>query len=96
MTGRPFDRTDTERAHTERLDRQYLQRRSAVFLEIEREIFGADYGATSWTDREEANRFAQWLALGPGVHALELGAGSGWPGLHLARSSGCARTRPCC
>lgn len=85
-------RTDDERAHSERLGRQYQQRQSPVFLEIEREVFGADYGATSWTDREEAERFAGWLGLGPGVRALELGAGSGWPGLYLARLTGCAVT----
>ena len=86
------DRTDAECAHSERLGRQYPQRQSPVFLEIEREVFGADYGATSWTDREEAEQFAAWLELGPGVRALELGAGSGWPGLYLAQLTGCAVT----
>ena len=56
-------RTDDERAHGERLDRQYVQRQSQVFQEIEREVFGADYGATSWTDRQEAERMARWLGL---------------------------------
>lgn len=85
-------RTDDELAHSARLGRQYLHRQSQVFLEIEREVFGADYGATSWTDREEADCIAGWLGLGPGVQALELGAGSGWPGLYLARLTGCAVT----
>jgi SAM-dependent methyltransferase len=92
MSGREKSRTGEERAHSERLDQQYLQRQSPVFLEIEREVFGTDYGATSWTDREEAQRFASWLGLGPGVQALELGAGSGWPGLYLARLTGCGVT----
>ena len=82
-------RTHDEQAHCERLDRQYRERRSRVFLEIENEVLGADYGATSWTDRGEALRLARWLGLAPGVRALELGAGSGWPGLYLARHTGC-------
>ncbi len=29
------------------------------------------------------------LALGPKTRLLEVGAGSGWPGLYLAKRSGC-------
>ena len=85
-------RTEDEQVHTERLDRNYRNRQAQVFLEIEREILGCDYGGTSWTDREEAERFADLLQLGPGVRALELGAGSGWPGLYLAGLTGCGAT----
>ncbi len=82
-------RTDEEQAHTLRLDRQYLDRSSEVFLDIESEVLGCDYGGTSWTDRKEAERFADLLSLRPGVRALEIGAGSGWPGIYLARRTGC-------
>ncbi len=81
-------RSSDEQAHTAHLDRQYRDRQSEVFLEIEREILGCDYGATSWTDREEAERVADLLHLGSRMRALELGAGSGWPGLYLARRFG--------
>lgn len=65
-----------------------LKARSAALLDIEREVLGCDYGATSWTDREEAGRFADLLALAPGVATLEIGAGAGWPGIHLAAETG--------
>jgi SAM-dependent methyltransferase len=82
-------RTDEEQHHTQRLERQHVVRRSDAFLEIEREALGTDYGATSWTDREEARSLAAILDLDPGTRALELGAGSGWPGIFLARATGC-------
>jgi ubiquinone/menaquinone biosynthesis C-methylase UbiE len=58
-------------------------------LGIERAVCGCDYGGTSWTTREEAERIALMLGLAPGVRLLDLGAGAGWPGLYLARLSGC-------
>ena len=82
-------RTGDERAHTGRLEQQYRDRLCEVFLEIEREVLGSDHGATSWTDRAEAERIAGLLGMGAGTEALELGAGSGWPGIHLAARLGC-------
>ncbi len=56
---------------------------------MERSVFGCDYGATSWTTRHEAENVGEMLALGPGRRLLEIGAGSGWPGLYLASMTGC-------
>jgi SAM-dependent methyltransferase len=50
---------------------------------------GSDYLATSWTTREEADRMIGFMELGPGRHLLDVGAGAGWPGLYLAKTSGC-------
>jgi len=58
-------------------------------LEIERAVCGCDYGSTSWTTRHEAERVGQLLGLNPGMRFLDVGAGSGWPGLYLARITGC-------
>jgi SAM-dependent methyltransferase len=85
-------RTGEEKAHTERLARQCRERTLDVFLEIEREVLGGDYGATSWSDCHEVDDLARLLELAPGVRALEIGAGSGWPGLRMARRTGCAVT----
>ena len=60
-----------------------------VRLEIERRVCGSDYGGTSWTTVDEARRVAGLLRLGPGKLLLDIGAGSGWPGLYLARTTGC-------
>ena len=60
-----------------------------VRLEIERRVCGSDHGATSWTTVAEARRVADLLRLGPGERLLDIGAGSGWPGLYLATTTGC-------
>jgi len=61
-------------------------------LDIERQVCGCDYGGCSWTTRSEAESFATMLGLRPGRRLLDLGAGSGWPGLYLAKISGCDLT----
>jgi phosphoethanolamine N-methyltransferase len=58
-------------------------------LTIERRVCGCDYGGNSWTSRAEAQQMAARLGLRPGVRLLDLGAGSGWPGLYLGKTSGC-------
>ena len=87
-----MSRTHDEQAHTGRLEQQYRDRTSEVFLEIEHEALGCNYGGTSWTARGEAERMAELLPLRSGIRALEIGAGSGWPGIFLSRRSGCAVT----
>lgn len=56
---------------------------------LEREVLGCDYGGTSWTTRAQVDHIAHSLGLGPGVKLLEIGCGSGWPGLLLASMMGC-------
>ncbi|MCZ6885571.1 MAG: class I SAM-dependent methyltransferase [Alphaproteobacteria bacterium] len=65
---------------------------SATMLEIERAVCGCDYGCTSWTTRGEADTAAGLLGLSPGVDLLDIGSGSGWPGLYLAKETGCTVT----
>lgn len=60
--------------------------------EMERVVCGCDYGGTSWTTRAEAEQVGRLLGLCPGKWLLEVGAGSGWPGLFLARTTGCTVT----
>lgn len=60
--------------------------------EVERSVLGCDYGGTSWTTRAQAQEIIATLGLGPGVTLLEIGAGSGWPGLYVADRSGCTVT----
>src|SRR5206468_5725352 len=52
-------------------------------------VCGCDFGAISWTTCAEAQRIAALLQLRPGVRLLDVGAGSGWPGLYMAMLSGC-------
>jgi len=81
-----------ERAQKDRFDALYQRACSPVMLAIEKSVCGCDYGGNSWTTREEAERMAACLSLEPGSRLLELGAGSGWPGLYMAKASGCDAT----
>lgn len=56
---------------------------------IERSVLGCDYGGTSWTTIAQAEQIVELLDLRPGLHVLDIGAGSGWPGVYLADNSGC-------
>ena len=70
-----------ERALRERFDATYAAGQSPVMRAVERSVCGCDYGATSWTTVNEAQRIGDALALAPGLRLLEIGAGSGWPAL---------------
>ncbi|HSG95761.1 MAG TPA: methyltransferase domain-containing protein, partial [Afifellaceae bacterium] len=78
-----------ERAQKERFESFYARSQSPVMLIIERSVCGCDYGGNSWTTRDEAEQIAERLELSPGVRLLDLGAGSGWPGLYMGKRSGC-------
>jgi cyclopropane fatty-acyl-phospholipid synthase-like methyltransferase len=81
--------TSDEQAVIERFSSQYELLQSEVMLGIERSVCGCDYGATSWTTFDEARTVAGLLALTPGKRLLDVGSGSGWPGIFLARETGC-------
>jgi ubiquinone/menaquinone biosynthesis C-methylase UbiE len=74
------------------LEEVYRRSQAAVMKDIERHVCGCDYGGCSWTTREEAENIVDLLNLGPGRRLLDLGAGSGWPGLYCAKISGCDLT----
>ncbi len=83
-------RSPSEQALIERFSRTYGHLTSSeTMMEIERSVCGCDYGCTSWTTRKEADGVAGMLGLSPGVKFLEIGAGSGWPGLYMAKETGC-------
>lgn len=69
--------------------REYEFALSAPMLDIERRVQGSDYGATSWTTVAQAQAASAALELRPGLRLLEIGAGTGWPALLMARQSGC-------
>lgn len=83
-------RNPRETALLERFETFYGKAKTPVMEAIERSVCGCDYGGSSWTTREQVERMAHDLALGPGVRLLELGSGSGWPGLYLSKTTGCA------
>jgi ubiquinone/menaquinone biosynthesis C-methylase UbiE len=56
---------------------------------VERLVIGSDFGADGYTTVEQADELARRLELHPGLRLLDLGCGSGWPGLYLAMRTGC-------
>ena len=59
-----------------------------VMRQVEQRVIGTDYGASSYTTRAQADRLARILGLAPGKRFLDIGSGSGWPGIYLAASTG--------
>jgi SAM-dependent methyltransferase len=85
-------RSAEELEQTAKFEQSYINAQTDIMLSIERRVCGCDYGGNSWTTREEAECIETLLGLGPGLRYLDLGAGSGWPGLYLAKRSGCDLT----
>jgi SAM-dependent methyltransferase len=85
-------RSPEEQTVVENFARTYRVRQAPVMMQLERQVCGCDFGATSWTTREEAEELARLLGLGPGKRYLDVGSGSGWPALYLADVSGCDAT----
>ena len=82
-------RSPEEQAQTERFSESYLCSQTPTMRAVERSVCGCDYGGSSWTTREETERLSALLELRPGRRLLDVGAGSGWPGLYMAGTSGC-------
>src|SRR5439155_23283560 len=57
---------------------------------IERDVIGAVWGANGYTTVSQADELGRRLCLGPGDRLLDVGTGRGWPGLYLAKQTGCA------
>src|SRR5687767_11129225 len=81
---------EDEAALFQRFGCQYRFAGSKPLLELERDVFGCNYGSTSWTTEEEATSIARLLHLGPGTRVLDIGSGSGWPALYWAKTTRCS------
>lgn len=68
---------------------KYSKPQSRAHLAVEREVFGTNEGILGYTTVAQADFLAQRLALGPQIRLLDIGSGRGWPGLYLARTTGC-------
>ncbi len=81
--------SDESRDLAAEFDARYRIGEEPVMRRIDRIVIGSDYGATSYTTREQADWLADLLDLAPRKVLLDFGSGAGWPGIHLARSTGC-------
>ena len=80
-------RRDKDTLH--RFHDRYSQPVTDAALAVEREVIGANVGANGYTTVKQADELLGALQLRPGTRLLDVGAGRGWPGIHLAQKSGC-------
>ena len=59
---------------------------------VRRETYGEDLGQTSWLTAPEWLGFADRMGIGAKSDVLEVGSGSGGPGVYLALERGCRLT----
>jgi len=59
---------------------------------LEQSALGCDYGGTSWTTRQQVDVIVASLELNADSRLLDIGSGSGWPGLLLSKLSQCKVT----
>lgn len=65
------------------------QPRSEAAKLLERTVLGHEVGTSGFTTVEQAARLSGALQMSPGKWLLDLGAGRGWPGSHIAVSTRC-------
>lgn len=78
-----------EAAAVRRFADTYAAGQADAALLVERDVIGANVGANGYTTVDQADLLAGRLELRPGMLLLDIGAGRGWPGLHLAKCTGC-------
>lgn len=69
---------------------RYAVERAEVNRRIERKVIGGDWGANGYTTMAQADELAGLMGLDASRRLLDLGAGRGWPGLYLAKATGCS------
>ena len=68
---------------------KYARPRSDARREVERAVLGDEVGLNGYTTVEQAQALTDHLSLLATTRLIDVGAGHGWPGSYLARSSGC-------
>ena len=58
--------------------------------QTEREAVGSDFGNNGFTTLAQADELGRLLKLGPDDLLLDIGSGTGWPGLYLATQTACS------
>jgi SAM-dependent methyltransferase len=83
---RSKDEQDAASTFSER----YRRPVSDATRELERLVIGGDFGANGYTTMAQADLMAECLGLRESHRLLDLGTGRGWPGLYLAKITGCS------
>jgi len=67
---------------------QHEQHSHPAMRALEKRVLGCDFGGTSWTTKTQAEKIPAALKLASTTNLLEIGAGTGWPGIYLAKQTG--------
>jgi ubiquinone/menaquinone biosynthesis C-methylase UbiE len=86
---RPHVATARREEGVDRARRTYAVGEHPIAREVELHTLGSDFGANGYATLAEVTELAGLLDLGPGRRLLDVGTGQGWPGLYLARQTGC-------
>jgi len=81
---------NTSSRNDDRYRRRFETSGAKAMMAVELDALGTDYQANGYTTKAQADVLGNVLGLGSGDVLLDLGAGCGWPGLYLAKSSGCS------
>ncbi|MEE8587145.1 MAG: class I SAM-dependent methyltransferase [Acidobacteriota bacterium] len=69
---------------------KYSRPRTRILRQVERTVLGHECGLNGYTTVEQARKLGELLHLNREGRLLDIGGGFGWPGLDIARSSGCS------
>lgn len=68
---------------------RYSRPASDATRDLERRVIGGDFGANGYTTMAQADLMAERLRLQSDHRLLDVGSGRGWPGLYMAKVTGC-------
>ena len=81
--------TRDARENREFFEERYGRTISGAARRLEKSVFGHEVGLNGFTTVSQAERLSDLLDLGIESVLLDVGAGRGWPGIHIAWSSQC-------
>jgi ubiquinone/menaquinone biosynthesis C-methylase UbiE len=78
-----------QREIVRRFTERYGLQHGDVLDRIESKVIGETFGANGYTTKAQADSLIEALEIQACHRVLDLGAGRGWPGVYLARQTGC-------
>jgi len=84
--------TRRDRDTLDRFVERYGEWKGDVAALVERDVIGVSVGLNGYTTPKQADALIRRLRLRPEMRVLDLGAGNGWPGVHIAAAARCRVT----